>query len=114
MKIKSNIFFDLLKENIELQLNGIEADINLFPCDPETLYAVDTFINDYDVHMIQGGADMFGSFKCSIIGSIVEERIETTICRISCDFEDALDLGKIITVINHALEQTVENFEGKE
>ena len=109
MKIKSNIFFEELEENIVARIVGIDADVNLFPCDPETLYAVDSFIADYDIHMIPSET-LFGRFKCEILGSIVEDLTATTVCRIYCDFEDAADIGIIITEINQALEDTVADF----
>jgi hypothetical protein len=111
MKIKSNIFFDSLEANIEKQIDGIEADVNLFPCDLRTLYGVDTFISDYDVHMIPSSNGLFGCFKCELLGAVDDSLIATTICCISCDFEDAANLGKIITGINRALEDTVADFK---
>lgn len=111
MKIKSDVFFNALEDNIESRLDGMEADVNLYPCDPETLYAVDSFIDDFSVHMIPTDAELIGSFKCAVYGAITEELIRTPVCRISCDFDDANDLGKIMSEINHALAETAAAFE---
>ena len=111
MQIESKAFFASLEANIEKELHGIIAKADLSPCDDLYLYGIDSAITEFAVHLLPvASSNMLGNFECAIIGAVTEKRAATTICTISCDCDNAIDLGKIMIAFNRALADTAASF----